>query len=165
MAGEQAAAGQAVIGVTPGGLGLRRVTAGRGEKSNELRGTRVWSRRCRWRRRSWRLCGSNVDMAVAAAVLVDRSCRKEREREESSSERRNRGERRGFRRRWAARPRPVNRRRLGSVPAATRSSNNEGLKWWVFLPPKLILFSKLIFSTLMLHAKLGFVSFVRNVKK
>ena len=52
---------------------------------------------------------------------------------------------------------------LASIQAKSRVPSVESR--WVFSPPKLILFSKLIFSGLMLHAKLGSVSFIKNVKK
>jgi len=74
MAGEQAAAGWAATDVTPGGPGLRRATTRRGEKLNELRGTRFRPGTGTSDGGGWRRCGSTVDMAAAAALLVDRSC-------------------------------------------------------------------------------------------
>ena len=52
---------------------------------------------------------------------------------------------------------------MASIQAKSRISSVESR--WVFSPPKLLLISKLIFSRLMLHVKLGLVKFVRNVKK
>ena len=53
---------------------------------------------------------------------------------------------------------------FGSVPAATRSSIKEGLKWWVFSPPKLILLSKLIFKQNDVACLVRVARFVRNGK-
>ena len=59
------------------------------------------------------------------------------------------------------------RTKVFSVQIEFESAQNESLSVelrWVFSPPKLILFSKLIFSRLMLYVKLGHVKFVRNGK-
>jgi len=82
MEGEQVATSWAATGVTLGSPSSHRVTIRRGEKSNELRGTRVRPGVGIGDGGGWWRCGSTVDMAVAAALLVDRSCRqRERERE------------------------------------------------------------------------------------
>ena len=126
------------------------------------------------RKRGARREGSTTVMAELAAVWLDGghgsggagrpSVPVKRERERSSERERRKGGLRAVDYRRPARPRPVNRRRLGSVPAATWSSNSEGLKWWVFSPPKLILLSKLIFKQNDVACLVRVARFVRNGK-